>query len=132
MIRLLFILVVGLTVLGCRTQQTAGRLDEFIVTEAKSYGATGGPPQCESPLLGKWTIKRDKFGTVIDASGVGFEPLDHFFRKYYGIPHGAGKNAENKAQWVIPAKVAGVSFWYSETTGGVQITILKPDSMWHY
>jgi hypothetical protein len=125
------ILLFGLMFAGCRTQSTSGRLDQLIITEAKSYGGVIEPSLIDSPLLGKWTLKRDKFGTVITCTGVNFQSVDQLFRNRFGSPHAAGKNGEGKAQWVIPAKVAGVSFWYSELGDGVQITVLKPDNMWH-
>ena len=116
---------------GCQTHKTTGRLDQFIITEAKLYGAASVGGKYEIALTGVWIVKRDRFGTVIECSGVGFNDLDKFLYETYGKPHRAGKNAEGKDQWVIPAKVAGVSIWYSETGKGVQITILKPDNMWH-
>jgi hypothetical protein len=125
------ILLFGLIVAGCRAQADNGRLDQLIITEAASYGGIVVHSPMDQPLLGKWVVKRDKYGTVITCTGVSFQALDHFLRVLYGTPREGGKNGEGNDQWVIPAKVAGVSFWYSKMGDGVQITILKPDNLWH-
>jgi hypothetical protein len=123
---LLVFLATGLVLAGCRTQQSSGRLDQLIISEAHSYGGGKGLLPNDKLMVGTWTVKRDNYGTVIHCTGVSFESLDQFFRNCYGDPHYAGKNEEGKAQWAIPAKVAGVSFWYSELAGGLEITVLKP------
>jgi hypothetical protein len=125
-----YVLLTGLVIAGCGTNQTSDRLDRFLISEAKAYGGRIPTRQDEAKLVGEWTFTRDQFGTVIQCSGVTFQAIDKFFRSSYGTPKQVGKNAEGRMQWAIAARVAGVSFWYSEFKGGVQITILKPDSKW--
>ena len=123
------ILLMGLAIIGCRTNQTSGRLDLFVLNEAKAYGGRGQPRQVAVELSGNWGYSRDQLGTVIQCNDVTFQEVDQFFRSLYGDPKEAGTNAEGQPQWVIPAKVAGVSFWYSKLGDGVRITVLKALNM---
>ncbi|HEY3760698.1 MAG TPA: hypothetical protein VGN23_03025 [Verrucomicrobiae bacterium] len=125
-------ILIGLMIAGCKTNQSSGRLDGFIINEAKAYGGLAQVDIKHKPeLFGKWNYSRDQFGTVIQCNNVTFQAVDRFFKDLCGSPNQAGKNAEGQTQWVVPARIAGVSFWYSQLNGGVQITILKPDSSWY-
>jgi hypothetical protein len=125
-----FILALGLVIAGCAARQLSPRLDVFVFHEIKMYGGRVMISRNKEELSGKWDYSRDKFGTLIQCHGSSFETIDHFFRSFYGTPLPAGKNAEGQPQWVIPAKTAGVSIWYSKLDDGVQIDIIKPNSDW--
>jgi hypothetical protein len=130
--RLALTVLLGLASLasGCKTTgHVSGRLDEILPTEITRYGghAITIPSESVYAANGEWTIKRDRFGVVLQASDVDFEQVDGFLREVYGTPSKGGKTGEHQQQWVIPAKVAGVSIWYAKMeNGGVQVTVLKP------
>ena len=79
-----------------------------------------------TPPVAHWTRTQDRFGTVLETSDMTFQQVDQFLTGAFGKPNEAGNTAEGQMQWVIPAKVAGVSIWYSKKGDGVKISVLKP------
>ena len=77
-------------------------------------------------LQGHWTYTRDRYGTVFNGSKVEFREVDGFIKQLYGQPKRAGMTSDDQQQWVIPARVAGVSVWYSKYGDGVRIAIVRP------
>ena len=73
-----------------------------------------------------WERRQDRFGTVLETSNMTFQQVDQFLRDTFGKPNEAGNTAEGQVQWVIPARVVGVSIWYSKKGDGVKISVLKP------
>jgi len=115
-----------LLVLSCKTGGVTGRLDEVLMPEVKRWG---GNPEVQGnapPVPAHWTVKRDRFGTVLHTADLNFEQVNGFLAQAFGAPSKGGMTADHHQQWVIPAKAAGVSIWYSEADDGVRITVLKP------
>jgi hypothetical protein len=110
---------------GCATHHVTGHLDSFLVGEINRYGGKVGNHDKTSDLYGEWTYERDQFGTAIKSSEIKFPEVDDFLKQMYGTPTEAGETDEHSPQWVIPAKVAGVSIWYSKLGNGVQISVVK-------
>ena len=110
---------------SCSTHRMSGELDNFLVAEIRRYGGNAGIHEKGVGLGGRWIYERDRFGTVIRSGDVKFEALDQFLKLAYGAPSKAGTTSEQQQQWVIPAKSAGVSIWYSKLDDGVGVTVLS-------
>jgi len=123
---LLIIVSIAWLASGCGPNHISGRLDGALIDEIKRNGGHAEIHEQLPGLTGRWTCQRDRFGTVFQARDVKFEQVDQFLRRAYGAPRKAGETSEHQQQWVIPAKAAGVSIWYSKLGDGVQITVLKP------
>jgi len=121
-----FFVCFALFVPGCKTSVVTGRLDEVLMPEVKRWG--GNPEvQGNAPTVrARWTIERDRFGTVLQTADLNFEQVNGFLVQAFGAPSKGGMTVDHHQQWVIPAKTAGVSIWYSESGNGVRITVLKP------
>ena len=109
----LFFAGVACIVLGCSTSERSANLYDILAPEIKSYGgrmpvSQDGP----TPPVAHWTRTQDRFGTVLETSDMTFQQVDQFLTGAFGKPNEAGNTAEGQMQWVIPAKVAGVSIWY--------------------
>jgi hypothetical protein len=126
---LLFVVLTASCVMaGCSTYRSRGSLDQFLACEIERHGGRAVAPVFlgDGLLSERWKFKRDRFGTVVWTRDIAFDNVDAFLRRIYGSPEEAGITNEQQQQWVIPARTAGVSIWYSREGDGVKITILQP------
>jgi hypothetical protein len=116
---------------GCNTSsgKLTGPPDDFVVAEIRRYGGHSDHP-ISVHLTGEWTFQRDNYGTVLESKNADFDNLDQFIRNGWGAPKPAGFSASKEQQWVIPARVAGVSIWYLKSGSGVKISLVKPPNKW--
>ena len=119
----------ALFVAGRRAGGQSVPLDQVLMAEIERWGgkpvAQGSAPAVPA-LRARWTVKRDNFGTVLETGDLSFQQVDGYLRRAFGPPSKAGVTGDNHQQWVIPAKVAGTAIWYSESGGGIRITVSKP------
>jgi|GEM_PF-6860581 len=121
-----FFVCLALLVPGCKTGVVTGRLDEVLMPEVRRWGGTPEVHVDAPTVPARWTVKRDRFGTVLQTADLSFEQVNGFLTQAFGPSSKGGVTADHHQQWVIPAKAAGVSIWYSEAVDGVRITVLKP------
>jgi hypothetical protein len=126
--KLLFFCLVSAACLapGCKMHQISGNPDASLVAEIERHGGYPEAHGRTTDLSGHWTYERDRFGTVLRSCDAEFDQVDRFVKERYGMPSKGGNTREQQQQWVIPAKVAGVSIWYSKFGNGVQVTVMKP------
>jgi hypothetical protein len=121
-----FVVCFALLPVGCKTGDVNGRLDQVLLPEVERWGGNARGQGTAPPVTARWTVERDRFGTVLQTSDLSLEQVNDFLSQAFGTPSKGTTTVGEKQQWVIPARTAGVSIWFCEAHHGVRITVLKP------
>jgi len=99
----------------------------FLANEIGVLGGQTNTLDLSRGLWGQWTVKRDKFGAAIDATGIEFEPITNFLSAAYGEPrYYSAANARHGIVYLYHRTNAGVSIFVSRTRSGAEVTLYKP------
>ena len=78
-------------------------------------------------MEGRWSVRRDEFGSAIDVENVQFEALTNILTTAYGepVPY-APPNKRHGGTYLYHFSKAGISVFVSPTDYGAEVTLTKP------
>ena len=99
----------------------------FLRREIFSLGGKTNSMVGTIELQGKWSIKRDQFGELINTEGIQFDALTNVLTATYGEPKFyTGAYVGHGPVYLFPLTNVGISILVSATKSGAEVTLLKP------
>jgi hypothetical protein len=124
--RKLLVVAFGLTLL----MTACGRKRDFVPFLRSEINSLGGKTEGlvgSVELQGKWAVKRDQWGELIETDGIQFEAITNILTRAYGQPKFYTRASPGRGPiYLYPPANAGIAISVCITQFGAELDLLKP------